>query len=122
MHEINMYFLHIMLKTCPAALITPLLHKKTTFEQYSRMRNYFIFLALLTSMISCNQQEKDINVDEEIVAGDFIKAFKTVELPIQFKQDYFEKKNPTAISSKHLSFQNSYLTVFLKMNWEKQKM
>lgn len=92
MHEINMYFLHIMLKTCPAALITPLLHKKTTFEQYSRMRNYFIFLALLTSMISCNQQEKDINVDEEIVAGDFIKAFKTVELPIQFKQDYFEKK------------------------------
>ena len=56
------------------------------------MRYFFFFFVMLTLLFSCNQEAKDINLDEEIGTSDFIKAFKPVELPVQFKQDYFEKK------------------------------
>jgi hypothetical protein len=92
MHEINMYFLHILLKTYTLLHAVSFNDKKTTFDQYSNMRKFFLLFAMLITMISCNEKVKDINMDEEIATGDFIKAFKAVELPVQFKQDYFEKK------------------------------
>ncbi|MEY3349419.1 MAG: hypothetical protein RLY46_1458, partial [Bacteroidota bacterium] len=84
MHEINMYFLHILLKTYTLLHAVSFNDKKTTFDQYSNMRKFFLLFAMLITMISCNEKEKDINMDEEIATGDFIKAFKAVELPVQF--------------------------------------
>lgn len=43
-------------------------------------------------LFSCKEKEKDINLDDEIVTSDFIQAFKKIELPAQFKQEYFDKK------------------------------
>ena len=47
-------------------------------------------LAICT--FSCAKKEKDINTAEDIATEDFIQAFNEVELPVQFKEEYFDKK------------------------------
>lgn len=81
------------------------LRKKTTFEQHMPMRKIFPFLAIIFIAISCGKKEKDINQDEDVVVSDFIQSFKEIELPIQFKAEYFDKKEsdseyikPTVVS------------------------
>ncbi|MEY3921679.1 MAG: hypothetical protein RL634_1440 [Bacteroidota bacterium] len=68
------------------------LRKKTTFDQPFNMKKIIAFLLLLTAMISCNKKAKDINQDEGVVVSDFIQSFNVVELPVQFKAEYFDKK------------------------------
>ena len=56
------------------------------------MKKIIPLLALLMAVISCNKKVKDINQDEGIVVSDFIASFNIVDLPVQFKAEYFEKK------------------------------
>lgn len=81
------------------------LPKKTTFDQPLEMRKLIPLLFLMSALISCNKKAKDINQDEGLVISDFIQAFNVIELPIQFKSEYFDKKEsdsnyikPTVVS------------------------
>lgn len=56
------------------------------------MRKFFPFLFLIISFFSCGKKQKDINNEQDLVTSDFIQAFTLVELPVQFKEEYFEKK------------------------------
>jgi len=56
------------------------------------MRKLIPLLSLMILIVSCGKKTKDINVDENIITSDFIESFSEVALPIQFKQDYFDKK------------------------------
>lgn len=56
------------------------------------MKKIFVFLIIYVTLFSCSKKEKDINTDEDLVTTDFIQAFSEINLPIQFKEDYFDKK------------------------------
>lgn len=90
--EINMYFIHNVERNIPPHSLVGHLKKKTTFEYPVYMRNIFPCVMLLLAMVSCHKKQKDINQEEDLVVSDFIQAFRTIELPMQFKSEQLDTK------------------------------